>query len=957
MEAPNPVVVRLVALLLGGGLVFAPATRAAATALTASDAPSAGSFPLVAGGRAAELLLDPADARVVRLAADAFALDVERVTGHRPALRTDAAEPGGAVVVVGTIGRSATINRLAREGRIAVGAIRGRWESCLLTSVREPFPGVKRAWVVAGSDRRGTAYGLFELSRLIGVSPWVWWADVTPARRSELHLRGRATIGPPKVKYRGIFLNDEDFGLKPWAAETFEPETGDIGPKTYARVFELLLRLRANYCWPAMHECTRAFNHYAANKQVADDYGIVMGSSHCEPLLRDNPDEWHRDGRGPWDWTINRANIMEYWRTRVRENAPFENVWTIGMRGIHDSAMPGGGSLDEKTRRLEDVVAAQRRLLSDVLHQDAASPPQILIPYKETLALYENRMRLPEDVTIVWPDDNNGYIRRLSSPEEQRRSGGGGVYYHLSYLGAPISYIWLDSTPPAQIWQEMTKAYAHDCRRLWVVNVGDLKPMEKGMSYFLDLAWDPERPALADQRAWLTAFAAQNFGRSSAAEIGAILDGSYRLNHRLRPEHLSRESEFNPFRNGDEVARRLAAFDDLVRRAEAVEQSLPSDLRDAYFELVLYPVRASAKANEKLLSAWRSRSLAFERLPAANEWAGRAEQAQRRIQEDTRRYNEEVAGGKWRRMMPAAPYWNTTWDRPAGWVYARPFVQRVDAPARSRLAVMPEGHGRPMDADDQQGVPRIGREPGQHRFIDLFATGTEPVAVRVEAESWLRVDHAPALVKAWERLWIDVDWDQVPNGAAAGNLRIVSGDQTVDVPVPLVTALVPAGAASADAGRVALEAEDGIVAAPSRAAHWRRLDGIGWNGAVALIEPRTLASLTDLTQVAQAAPALGFRFFVPADALARFEVHALPTQPAYVGRSLRCALSLDGGQPSWVEFPADDEYGPLWSERVLRARMTQSTRVPLSAGTHELRLYGTDPSLVLDAVDVVLGDR
>ncbi len=957
MKARNQVVVRLAVLTLGVVLLSGPAAQAAGAALTASEAPSAGSFPLVAGGRAAELLVDATDARVVRLAADAFAQDVERVTGRRPALRADAARLGSAVVIVGTIGHSATIDRLARDGRIEVGPIRGRWESCLLTSVARPFPGVKRAWVVAGSDRRGTAYGLFELSRLIGVSPWVWWADVTPAHRGELFLSGRATIGPPKVKYRGIFLNDEDFGLKPWAAETFEPETGDVGPKTYARVFELLLRLRANYCWPAMHECTRAFNHYAANKQVADDYAIVMGSSHCEPLLRDNPDEWHRDGRGPWDWTINRDNIVEYWRTRVRENAAFENVWTVGMRGIHDTAMPGGGSLDEQTRRLEDVVAAQRRLLSDVLHQDEAAPPQILIPYKETLALYQNHLRLPEDVTIVWPDDNNGYIRRLSSPEEQHRSGGGGVYYHLSYLGAPISYIWLDSTPPAQIWQEMTKAYAYDCRRLWVVNVGDLKPMEKGMSYFLDLAWDPERPELADQRAWLTAFAAQNFGQASAAEIGAILDGSYRLNHRLRPEHLSRENEFDPFHDGDQVARRLAAFADLVRRAETVEQSLPSDLRDAYFELVLYPVRASAKANEKLLSAWRSRSLAFERLPAANEWADRAEQAHRRIQEDTRRYDEEVAGGKWRRMMPAAPYWNTTWDRPAGWVYARPFVQRVDAPARSQLAVMPEGHAAPMDVDDRQGVPAIGRGPGQRRFVDLFATGAEPVAVRVEADGWLRLDHEPALVKRWERMWIDADWDHVPDGVAAGKVRIAWGDQVVDVPVPLVTPLVPAGAASADAGRVALEAEDGIVATPAGAARWRRLDGIGWNGAVALLEPRTMASLTDLTQVAQAAPALRFRFFVPSDNQARLEVHALPTQPAYPGRLLRCAMSLDGGQPSWIEFPADDEWGPLWSERVLRARMSQSVRLPLLAGTHELRLYGTDPSLILDALDVVLGER
>jgi len=943
------------ALALGLGFLSAHVAQAV-TALSVSDAPSAGSFPLVAGDRAADLLLDAGDAKVVRVAAEAFAEDVEQVTGRRPRIRTEAAQPEAALVIVGTLGHSATIDRLVRERRIDVSGIRGRWESCLLTSVSRPVPGVSVAWVVAGSDRRGTAFGLFELSRRIGVSPWVWWADVTPARRSALHLSGQALIGPPKVQYRGIFLNDEDFGLKPWASGTFEPETGDIGPKTYARIFELLLRLKANYCWPAMHECTRAFNHYAANKQVADDYAIVMGSSHCEPLLRDNPDEWHRDGRGEWDWTINRDNIMDYWRTRVRENAAFENVWTVGMRGIHDSAMPGGGTLDEKTARLADVITAQRALLGDVLAKDPTSVPQALIPYKETLALYDNGLRLPDDVTLIWPDDNHGYIRHLSSPEEQLRSGGAGVYYHLSYLGSPVSYIWLDSTPPAQIWQEMTKAYAYNCRRMWIVNVGDLKPMEKGMAYFLDLAWDPERPELADQRAWLTSFAAQSFGAARAGEIGAILDGCYRLNHRLRPEHLSRELEFDPVRQGDQVTQRLDAFGDLVRRAEAVGKAIPPELRDAYFQLVLYPVRASASANEKILAAWRSRSLAFDGLPAANDWADRAEQAYRRIQEDTRYFNEGMSGGKWRRMMSSTPFWNTEWDRSTAWVYAAPFVQRVDAPARSRLAVMPEGHARPVDPDEQRGLPAIGRAPNHRRFVDLFATGAEPVDVRVETDrNWLRLDRALSVVKRWERLWVDVDWPRVPDGVTTGNIRIVSGDQVVSVPVPLVEAQVPSGALSADADRIALEAEDGIGVASAQGVRWRRLDGIGWNGAVALIEPRTAPSIADLAQVPQHAPVLSFRVFVPADTRARIDLHALPTQPPHAGRSLRCALSVDGGQPAWVEFPADDEYGPLWSVRVLRARMTQSVRWPLAAGVHELKLYGTDPSLILDAVDVVTG--
>ena len=307
-------------------------------------------------------------------------------------------------------------------------------------------------------------------------------------------------------------------------------------------------------------------------------------------------------------------------------------------------------------------------------------------------------------------------------------------------------------------------------------------------------------------------------------------------------------------------------------------------------------------------------------------------------------------------MMSSTPFWNTEWDRSTAWVYAAPFVQRVDAPARSRLAVMPEGHARPVDPDEKRGLPAIGRAPNQRRFVDLFATGAEPVDVRVETDrNWLRLDRALSVVKRWERLWVDVDWPRVPDGVTTGNIRIVSGDQVVSVPVPLVEAQVPSGALSADADRIALEAEDGIGVASAQGVRWRRLDGIGWNGAVALIEPRTAPSIADLAQVPQHAPVLSFRVFVPADTRARIDLHALPTQPPHAGRSLRCALSVDGGQPAWVEFPADDEYGPLWSVRVLRARMTQSVRWPLAAGVHELKLYGTDPSLILDAVDVVTG--
>src|SRR5688500_7181688 len=380
----------------------------ALASIVVHDAPGEGRVALVADGRAATIVVDPEDHRVVAIAAACLADDVERVAGQKPAAA--AAPAQGAAVIIGSLDRSRTIRSLVEAGKLDVADLRGQWESFKITRVDDTL-------VIVGSDRRGTAYGAFELSRAIGVSPWYWWADVPPKRRDAIHLStDAARVGPPSVKYRGIFLNDEDWGLQPWAAKTFEPETADIGPKTYARIFELLLRLKANYCWPAMHDSTRPFNSFPQNKQVADDYAIVMGSSHAEPMLRNNVGEWPADQKDKWDPVNNLPGILEYWETRVRENGKFENVYTVGMRGIHDSGMPGGGTRDEKRERLERIIALQRDMLARHVNKDPAAVPQIFCPYKEVLDIYQSGMKLPDDVTIVWPDDNHGYIRQLSNP-------------------------------------------------------------------------------------------------------------------------------------------------------------------------------------------------------------------------------------------------------------------------------------------------------------------------------------------------------------------------------------------------------------------------------------------------------------------------------------------------------------------------------------------------------------
>ncbi|MEQ1761811.1 MAG: glycosyl hydrolase 115 family protein [Pyrinomonadaceae bacterium] len=613
-----------------------------------------GNLPLVHNGRTASIFYSEADHKVVQLAAADLAADVERVTGKRPNATTTV-PAGQTAVIIGTIGKSPLIDGIIKAGKLDVSAVRGKWESFVIRTVDHPMPNVGQALVIVGSDRRGTAFGVYELSCIIGVSPWYWWADATPQLQANLILtRGSITRREPSVKYRGIFINDEDWGLQPWAAKTFEPEAGDIGPKTYAKVFELLLRLKANTLWPAMHEVTQPFNSIAANRQLADDYAIVMGSSHAEPMLRNNVGEWKAD-KNSFNFVTNPDGVTEYWEQRTRENGKYENIYTIGMRGIHDSPILGTKSQAERIPLLEKIFAVQRGLIAKHVDPKVETVPQIFCPYKEVLADYRAGLKVPDDVTIVFPDDNFGYIRQFPNAEEQKRRGGFGVYYHISYLGRPFSYLWLNTTPPALIWQEMNKAYANGMRNLWIVNVGDIKPGEIGMEFFLQMAYDADRWTIENQHEYLRSFASREFGERNAKEIADILDRYYRLGYQRKPEHLQWYLPNQPQKasslTNTEKLNRLEDYASLHKRAEAVNATLRDSKKDAFYQLVLYPVRGAALANERFFAAEIAREYGAKWPATGIEWAKRSVAADEAIAAETRYFNETLAGGKWQRMI------------------------------------------------------------------------------------------------------------------------------------------------------------------------------------------------------------------------------------------------------------------------------------------------------------------
>jgi hypothetical protein len=757
--------IALIATLLASQALWAqaPAQTWVRSTGTAAD------FALAGPQGAARIVLAPADAKVVGHAVRDLAADIERVSGRRPALGSvsnataaAAADAGAPVVLVGTLGKSPIAEALAASGKLDLSTLRGQWESFVIATVEQPMPGVPRALAIIGSDPRGTAFGVYELSQAIGVSPWTWWADVAPVHRDALYVTaGLRRFGPPSVKYRGIFINDEDWGLRQWAAKTHEPEHGNIGPKTYTRVFELLLRLKANTLWPAMHPGTRPFNSFPENAALADDYGIVMGSSHAEPMLRNNVGEW-QDAPDKYNYATNPDGMRSYWEERVAANGKYDNIYTIGTRGIHDGAMQGPKAVPERVALLQKIFSDQRALLARHVNPQVDKVPQLFVPYKEVLAQYQAGMQVPDDVTIMWTDDNFGYVRSFTTPQERSRAGGFGVYYHVSYLGAPLSYLWLNTTPPALIWEEMKRSYDAGADSVWILNVGDLKPAEIGIEFFLQMAWDIGRWRPDNLQDFLKTWAAREFGAAGAGEIAAIMADYYRLNFARRPEHLQwwlpKEQPRRSPLTAAQADARLRAFADLRRRVDALAPAIPAASRDAWFELVAYPVQASALANERFLEGERGNRAAAEAADAALDKLGAY-------------WNTGLAGGKWRHMMAEnLPDKEWTSFLTLKWSMPRYPVQPPAAAAAAAQETVLEAEGfdgaRKAGPASWQAVPGLGTS-GSGAVV-LVAPGGVGIAPERAADAAPRLDYKVNLMQSGP---LTVRVRLLPTHPGAGKLR------------------------------------------------------------------------------------------------------------------------------------------------------------------------------------------
>ena len=933
-------------------------------------------FTLASPRQTAAILYDASDAAVVKRAAELFAADVEAVTGRRPQVTSATGETGPAVIV-GTVGGSALIRRLSEAGKIDTAPLEGAWERYLIQTVANPLPGIRKALVIAGSDRRGAAYGLFTLSELIGVSPWYWWADVPVKKHAALHVDAPPTYSQtPSVRYRGIFLNDEDWGLTPWASQTFEPERGNIGPRTYAKVCELLLRLKANYLAPAMHPVSTSFNQIPENKLVADTFAIVMGSTHCEPLLLNTASEWDTQTMGPWNYDKNKEGINRVLTQRVRENSPYENVYTLALRGLHDGAMSTTLPMHEKVRMLQQALLDQRQILAENIDRPVETVPQAFTPYKEVLEIYSNGLELPDDVTIVWPDDNYGYMKRLSGVREQRRTGRSGVYYHVSYLGVPHSYLWFSTTPPSLMYEELRKAYDTTADRLWLLNCGDLKGSEMQVSLFLDMAWDIGRFTADNVVTYPARWLAGIFGEAYYDRLEAMTREHLRLAFPRKPEYMGWGYHWNrfdhnceqltdtdfSFTNYDEAPRRLEAYRKLGARAEALLHEIGDEARPAFYQLVYYPLRGAELMNRMTLGGQRNRWYARQGRAATNAVRDEVQRCYDSLQVITRGYNS-LLGGKWNHMMSM----RQNYDGVSAY-FNLPHLATHDAAGAPRLALQVAG-------EDVTGARAFHALPAFDNYlrrtypVEIYNRGGGTLAWTAHAsEPWVVLSKSAGKTADEERITVGIDWEKAPSGnAVPAQIVFRAGEQSEKV---LVSLFNPTAPSRAELRGIYVE-NNGCVSLPAAGCHRVRendrikisaVEDLGIEGpALQLGDPPAPLQIFRSRDV----PCAEYDFYAFDAGSVDVYTYVLPTFPLHADRDFRIgentntdtkySVQIDDGA---LATPSSShvEYAQVWFESVLRnCAVNKSTLHIDKPGRHTLRIRVGDPGIVLQKIVLDFG--
>lgn len=862
-------------------------------------------------------------------------------------------------IIIGTIGNSKLIDDLISENKLDVSEIKGTKERFIIDVVDNNL-------VIAGSDKRGTIYGIYDLSENIGVSPWSWWADV-PARKSDnlyVSLEQPYISKAPSVEYRGIFINDE------WCLNQWSKSIGDgtaMNTETYEKIFELLLRLKANYLWPAMHEYSPAFNANSENAKMADYYGIVMGSSHCEMLLRNNVGEWegyynqwkaeHPDvqlygssASKAYDYRDNNKELIkDYWRERVRTNHSYDNTYTIGMRGEHDGAWAptAASTTEEKISLMSEIIGEQRKMLSEEIGKDASEIPQVFIPYKEIGELYNAGLNkiIPDDVTLMWTDDNFGNIRQTPTEDEKARGGGNGIYYHLSYYGFPKSYLWSSSNSLGQIREEMNKAYDCGIRKIWIANVGDLKPAEKEIEYFLRLAYDNEETRNTDTSDYLAKIAKRdyNMNDASAKETADVLKEYYSLTAAVRPEHFE-SGLMNSERYGDEAEKYLSRYEDAAARAEKLYNELPDETKPSFFEMVLYPVRASKNHVKKYIYADKANLYNNEgRGQVVNRMAAYSTEAYNEFSADADTYNS-MLGGKWNKIMQ--PFQTKLNNYGGGTISRALSVPKVYNVGDAKLTAVLEDSN-------------FSKYMGNVRYMDIYNAGYGSINWGISSDKdYIEFSKSSDTVNDQDRIYIGADFEKAPEGIS--NAEVILTEYAEDgTEIQKLTYPITVDNEKLELGEntyvesekaVSIEAEHYSKSNKADNTEWQIEKDYGRSGDSVKVYPNTAAAVENPNS--QNSAYLEYNIYFRNSGTYNVNIYRMPTLDEK-NKSVRFAVGMDDNQPAVLSGCSTytGKSNDAWASQVVNNTQIIKTTVNVNeTGLHTLKLYAVDPSIAIDKI-------
>ena len=902
-------------------------------------------FCLSALNRSVPIVVSDSDYSGVIRTVHYFQEDIRKVTGFESKVLLGKLPKNKEIVIVGTLGKSLIIKLLVNSGKICVSDIQGKWETSLIQVVEQPFPGIKRALVVAGSDKRGTIYGLFELSRLMGVSPWYWWSDVPVQHQSAIYVNsGRFVFGEPKIKYRGIFLNDEEPALGRWAVEKYD----GFNHQMYEKVFELILRLRGNYLWPAIWWAS-FYSDDPENPVLADEMGIVMGTSHHEPMMRAHA-EWKPFGGGDWNYETNPEQLRKFWTEGIQRMGTRESIVTLAMRGDGDMAMSEG------TNRtlLEKIVSDQRHIITQVTGKICTEIPQLWGLYKEVQDYYDRGMRVPDDVTLLLCDDNWGNIRKLPKPGIKPRIGGYGIYYHFDYVGGPRNYKWLNTNPLPAVWEQMHMAYDHGVDRIWLVNVGDLKPMELPISFFLDYAWNPDQWPAEELPEYFRMWAKEQFGQVFAHEIADMLDLYTKYNGRRKPELLSPKSfSLTNFREAETI---VSDYNNLAERAQKLDEKMPSKSRDAYYELVLHPIIACANLNELYLTVANNQNYAKQGRAATNELAQKAIELFQKDSDITCFYHTKLAGGKWNHMMAQTHIGYTYWQQPEKNIM--PAVVEIKLSDSTLTGVAIEGSSSWWPQDTMKAVlPVMDSYNKQSRYFEIYCRGKKSVEFKILSPvDWLKINPSEGKTEKEQRIWVNIDWTKAPKGQSLVSITISTngGDDMIvnaDVFNPESPLVASYNGFVESEGYVSMEAEHFSRRVENDSVHWQVIPGLG----------RTLSGITAFPVtsgtyiLSENSPHLEYDLYLFHSGKVKVSAYLSPTQNIYNNEGLKLAVSFDDDLPQILNIHAGKTQHD-WEESVSNnITLAISNHIINAVGQHILKVWMVDPGIVIQKLTVQTG--